>query len=207
MMLLINFKNYLTGEKAVKLAKTCKKIDKNIVLGVSLADLYRISNETRMKCFVQHVDYQDKGRNTGFNTVESVKANGGRGVFINHSEHRLNYWIIKKTVKRAKELNLEVILFAKDVKEGQRLNKLKPSYICIEPPKLIAGKVSVSEANPELIKDSVKKIKNKILVGAGVNNRNDVLTAKKLGAKGVLVSSAVCRSNNPSKILKELRWK
>ena len=169
--------------------------------------MYRISNETRMKCFVQHVDYHEKGRNTGFNIVESVKANRGIGIFINHSEHRLNYEIIKKTIKRVKELNLEVILFAKDVKEGQRLNKLKPSYICIESPKLIAGKISVSEANPKLIEDAVKKIKNKILVGAGVNNRNDVLTAKKLGAKGVLVSSAVCKSDNPSRILKELRWK
>lgn len=206
-MLVINFKNYLSGEKAVKLAKICRKADKNIVLGVSLADLYRISKETKMKCFVQHIDYQEKGRNTGFNIVESVKANNGKGVFINHSEHRLNYEVIKKTVKRCKELNLETIVFAKNLVEGIKLNKLKPNYICIEPPKLIAGKVSVSEANPKLIEDSVKKIKNKILVGAGVNKKEDVLIAKKLGAKGVLVSSAVCKSNNPIKILKELRLK
>lgn len=206
-MLVINFKNYLTGERAVKLAKICKSVDKNIILGVSLADLYRISKETKMKCFVQHIDAKEKGRNTGYNVVESVKANNGNGVFINHSEHRLNYETIKQTVKRCKELKLETIVFAKNIEEGIKLNKLNPSYICIEPPKLIAGKVSISEANPKLIEDSVNKIKNKVLVGAGVNNRNDVLIAKKYKAKGILVSSAVCRCTNPIKVLKELRWK
>ena len=206
-MLVINFKNYVTGEKAVKLAKICRSVDKNIVLGVSLSDLYRISKETKMKCFVQHIDYREKGRNTGFNIAESVMANNGKGVFINHSEHKLSYEDIKKIVKRCKEVKLETIVFAKDINEGIKLNKLNPDYICIEPPKLIAGKVSISEANPRLIEESVKKIKNKILVGAGVNNRNDVLVAKKLKAKGILVSSAVCRSTNPIRVLKELKWK
>ena len=203
-MIVVNFKNYLFGDKVVKLAKECKKVSNKIVLGVSVGDLFRVVKETKMKCFVQHADYQDKGKNTGYVLVESVKANGAKGVFLNHSEHRLKFEDIKKTVKRCKELNLETVVFAKNISEGKKVSELKPSYVCIEPPQLVGGKVSVSTANPKLIEESVKKINAKVLVGAGIHSKEDVLVAKKLGAKGVAVSSAVTTSRNPGKILREL---
>ena len=203
-MLIINFKNYISGDKAVKLARECKKVSNKIVLGVSLVDLYRIVKETKMKCYAQHVDYQKKGKTTGYNTVESVKSNGGKGVFLNHSEHRLNFDVIKKTVKRCKELNLETIVFAKNIENGKKFSRLKPSYVCVEPPQLVGGKVSVSTANPRLIEDSVKKINSRVLVGAGIHSKEDVEVARRLGAKGVAVSSAVTTAINPGKVLREL---
>ncbi|MAG53082.1 MAG: triose-phosphate isomerase [Nanoarchaeota archaeon] len=203
-MLFVNFKNYVFGEKSVKLAKECKKVNNKIVLGVGLGDLYRIVKETKMKCYVQHIDYQGKGRNTGYNLVENVKANNGKGVMLNHSEHRLSFEIISKTVKRCKQLNLEIMVFVKNINEGKKVSRLKPSYICVEPPKLVGGKVSVSTANPKLIEDSVKKINGRILVGAGIHSKRDVEVARKLGAKGVAVSSAVTTARNPGKVLKEL---
>ncbi|MAF50674.1 MAG: triose-phosphate isomerase [Nanoarchaeota archaeon] len=204
MVIVVNFKNYVYGKKAIKLAKECKKVSKKIVLGVSLVDLFNIVEKTKMECYVQHIDYQEKGKNTGFNIVESVKENKGKGVFLNHSEHRLSFDVVKKTVKRCKELKLKTIIFAKDVESGKKFSKLKPNYICIEPPNLVGGKVSVSTAKPELIENSVKKIKAKVLVGAGIHSREDVLVAKRLGAYGVALSSAVCKSNNPGKVLREL---
>ena len=57
-----------------------------------------------------------------------------------------------------------------------------------------------------LIKKAVEKIKGKVLVGAGIHDKNDVAISKKLGAYGIVVSSAVTTSKNPKKILKELKW-
>jgi triosephosphate isomerase (TIM) len=203
-MIVVNFKNYVFGEKSVKLAKECKKASNKIILGVSIGDLYRIVKETKMKCYVQHVSSSEIGRGTGYVIVENIKANGAKGVFLNHSEHRIKFDVIKKTLKRCKEVKLEAIVFVKNIKEGVRISKLKPSFICVEPPSLIAGKISVSEAKSELIEDSVKKIKSKILVGAGVHSGEDVRIAKELGAKGVVLSSAVTTSRNPGKVLREL---
>ncbi|MBU2639248.1 MAG: triose-phosphate isomerase [Nanoarchaeota archaeon] len=204
MVLVVNFKNYKFGNEAVKLAKECKKVSKNIVLGVGIAELYRIVKETNMKCYVQHVDSKEKGRNTGYVIPEAVKANGGKGVMLNHSEHRIKD--IKESVRRCKNLGLETLVFVKNIREGKKVSKLKPSYVCIELPKLIAGKVSISESKPGLIEKAVKKIKSKVLVGAGIHNRNDIIVAKNLGAKGVVVSSAVTKNKNPKKILEELKW-
>jgi triosephosphate isomerase len=81
---------------------------------------------------------------------------------------------------------------------------MKPDYIAVEPRELIGGKISVSQARPELISDTVKAVKTKVLCGAGINTRQDVKKALKLGAKGVLVASAVAKSKNPGKVLKEL---
>ena len=203
-MIVINFKNYKFGNESVKLAKEIKKINKNIILGVNISDLYRISKETKMKCFAQHIDNKEKGRNTGFILAESVKANNGKGVFLNHSEHPLQFKDIKESIKKCKKLKLETLVFTKNIKQGKQISKLNPTYICIEPPELVAGKISVSEAKPQLIKNAVKKIKGKVLVGAGIHNDKDVKIAKKLGAYGIALSSAVTTSKNPKKVIKDL---
>ena len=203
-MLIINFKTYKHGESVIKLAKLIKKINKNIIIALQPTDIYRVKKETNLQIYSQHVDHFEPGRNTGFILPEAIKSAGASGTFLNHSEHKLPFNILKKTIKRCKKLNLKTIVFAKDLEEAKKISKLKPNFIALEPPELIAGKISVSQANPDLIKKSVQEIKTNVLVGAGVNNKKDVQIAKKLGAKGILVSSAVLKSNNPKKIIKEL---
>ncbi|MEK6934990.1 MAG: triose-phosphate isomerase, partial [Nanoarchaeota archaeon] len=110
----------------------------------------------------------------------------------------------KQTIQRCKKLKLKTIVFAKNTKEALKISKLKPTYIALEPPELIAGKISISKADPNLIKKTIQKVKTNILVGAGIHNKKDVKIAKKLGAKGVIVSSAITKSKNPKKIIKEL---
>ena len=186
-MLIINFKTYKHGESVIKLAKLIKKINKNIIIALQPTDIYRVKKETNLQIYSQHVDHFEPGRNTGFILPEAIKSAGASGTFLNHSEHKLPFNILKKTIKRCKKLNLKTIVFAKDLEEAKKISKLKPNFIALEPPELIAGKISVSQANPDLIKKSVQEIKTNVLVGAGVNNKKDVQIAKKLGAKGILV--------------------
>ena len=203
-VVIINFKTYKQGKSAIDLAKKLAKVDKNIIIGVQATDIYETTKATKLKVYSQHVDWQEPGRNTGFILPEAIKADKAKGVFLNHSEHRLKLRVIKKTVKRCKELGLKTAVFAKDLKEAKKIRKMKPDYMIVEPPELVAGKISVSKAKPELIENIKKKLNYRFIVGAGIKTREDVKTALKLGASGIAVSSAITKSRNPAKKLREL---
>jgi len=96
------------------------------------------------------------------------------------------------------------MVFAASLKEAKKIQKMKPTYLIIEPPELVAGKKSVSKARPELIKNISKKLKCRFLVGAGIHNKEDVKISLKLGASGIVVSSAITKSREPGKKLREL---
>jgi len=203
-IIVINFKTYKQGKEVVKLAKKIEELDKKIIIGVQALDILKVVKAVKNPVYVQHVDYQEIGRNTGYVLPEAVKVNGARGVFLNHSEHRLKLDVIKKTVKRCKALKLKTAIFAKDLKQAQKIKKLKPDYLIIEPPELVAGKISVSKAKPKLIEEIGKKLKYDFIVGAGIKTNEDLKIAMKLGAKGIAVSSAITKAKNPAKKLREL---
>ena len=101
-------------------------------------------------------------------------------------------------------MKLKVAIFAKDLKQANDIKKLKPDYLIIEPPELVAGKVSISKAKPKLIEEIKKKLKYDFLVGAGIKTNEDIKVAMKFGAKGIAISSAITKAKNPAKKLKEL---
>lgn len=203
-LIVVNLKTYQQGKEVLKLCKKIEKVDKNIVVGVQASDILEITKRTKLKVYSQHVDYAEPGRNTGFILPEAVKADGAKGVFLNHSEHPLSWSVLKKSILRCQKIKLKTMVFAKDLKEGKKLEKLKVDYVIIEPPELVAGKVSISEARPELIEKIGKKLKCKFLVGAGVHSEKDVEVAMKFGAVGAALSSAVTTAKNPGKVLKKL---
>lgn len=200
----VNFKNYKQGEEVVKLAKALERVDKNIIIGVVASDVYETSHRTKLKVYVQHVDYFSSGRNTGFIIPEAVKKDGAVGSFLNHSEHKLSFDVLKKTIIQCRKAGLKTMVFASSLREALRIEKLKPDYLVYEPPELVAGKISVSSAKPDIIRGISKKLKMKFLVGAGIHNNKDVKTALKLGASGIAVSSAVVGARNPFRALKGL---
>ncbi len=203
-LVVINFKTYKQGKKVLSLAKQIEKADKKIIIGVQASDIKELTSKTKLMIFAQHVDYMNPGRETGYILPEAVKADGAKGTFLNHSEHKLKFSILKKTIKRCFETNLKVAVFASSLAQAKKIQKLKPDYLIIEPPELVAGKISVSKAKPELIKKIAEELNMKFLIGAGIHSREDVKIALKLGASGIAVSSAIVKSINPSKKLKEL---
>ena len=190
------------GKKAIELAKKIEKVDKNIIIGVQASDVYEIAKKTKLKVFAQHVDYFVPGRFTGHIIPESVKKDGAVGTFLNHSEHKLKFGVLRKTVKRCKKIGLKTLIFATSVKEAKKVQRLKPDFLTIEPPELVGGKKSVSKEKPELIKNIKKKIKMNFLVGAGINTKEDIGIAMKLGASGVVFASVITKAKNPVKTLK-----
>jgi len=213
--LVINFKTYIkgSGKNAEKLAiiadNIAKQTKKNIILVVQDTDINRISKLVSIPIYAQHMDPIAPGAHEGKILAESLKYGGAKGVVINHSEDRVKKDIIKKTRMIAKNHKLKTIICAKNPEEAKELAKFKPEFLAIEPPKLIGGNVSVSTAKPELITETVNKVrsfnkKQKILCGAGVKTAKDVKKAIELGTQGVFVASGVVKAKNPKKEILEL---
>ena len=203
-IIVINFKTYVQGEKVLKLAKIIERVDKDIIIGVQASDIYEVVKRTKLRVYSQHVDYFEPGKNTGYILPDAVKKDKAVGTFLNHSEHKLSYDLLKKTIERCKNIGLKTLVFASNLSEAEKIQKLKPDYLAIEPPELVGGKKSVSTEKPELIKKIKSKIKMKFLVGAGIHTKEDVEIACKLGASGIAVSSAITKAKNPEKKLRQL---
>lgn len=204
MLTIVNFKAYKTstGINAVKLAKICAKY--NVIIAVQPADIFAAAC-TKAPILAQHVDAVDYGAKTGWILPESCQQNGAIGSLVNHSEHRLQLPEIKKTIEKLRKLKMISVVCASTPEMAVKIAKFKPDVIAIEPPELIGGNISVSEAEPEVITRTTHKIKNiPILCGAGIHTKQDVRQAILLGAKGILIAHAVTNAKNPAKILKEL---
>jgi len=214
-ILLINFKTYKsgTGESALKLAKICNDISRKknvrIMIAVQTADIFAIARKVNIPVLAQHVDYFEQDRHTGAIIPEDVKEEGAFGTLINHSEHRLRFNILKRTVVRCKEVDLKTIVCAASISEVKKIVKLKPYMIMFEDPKLVSTGKSITKIEPKSVKEFVN-IVNKTksgaipLCGAGISTKEDVKLALELGCKGVGVASAILKSRNHYRKILEL---
>jgi len=207
----INLKTYKegTGKKAVELAKLCQEVSESrgveIIPIVQAVDLYLIKQTVGIPVWVQHVDQFSPGQFTGFISLETVFEAGGSGTLVNHSEHQIPPGNTRQIVARAKEKNFSTMVCCKTLGQMEKLVKFKPDYLAYEIAELIGTKDSIVEKAPKAIKHAVEICgKVPLIVGAGVHSKNDLETAKKLGAKGVLISSAIVLAEDPRQKLLEL---
>jgi triosephosphate isomerase len=201
-LLIVNFKTYAqaTGEMAVKLARiieeVARKHEANAAIAVQPFDLRWVAKSVDIPVLAQHLDPITPGSHTGWLLPEAAKEAGAVGSLINHSERPLPIDQIQASVKRIKELGMVSVVCASDVEMAARLASLDPNIIAVEPPELIGSGVAVSKAKPEVVSNSVKRIKEinpriHVLCGAGVSSGEDAKRALELGAEGVLLASYV----------------
>src|SRR5207245_6041827 len=124
----------------------------------------------------------EPGPTTGWIAPEALLEAGAAGTLINHSERKVAWEEMAKSIPRCQKLGLEVIACADDLVEAETLAKLSPEYIAIEPPELIGGDVSVTTAKPEVITKAVDRIRAatpnvSVLCGAGVRTSQHGATA------------------------------
>ena len=207
-VILINFKTYESGagHRALEIAKMADNIAKekgvNIIVAVQTADIRMIADAVSIPVYAQHIDPIEPGSHTGWTLAEGVKEAGAEGTLINHSEHRLEISQIEKAIDIAREERMKVVACAPDAEIAEAISIFEPDFIAVEPPELIAGNISVSEARPELITKTILMVKKinaniPVLVGAGVKKSGDISKALELGASGVLLSSSVMKSKDP----------
>ena len=202
--LIINLKNYneISGENSLKIVEDSKKVclvnHKNIIIAPPPSSVLALSKQG-VPIVSQHVDDSTIGATTGFIIPEILKSYGAVGSIINHSEHKIDHPQIKNLVKRLRDLDMISIVCADDMDEVDAISRFSPDYLAIEPPELIGKGIAVSKANPSIIRDSVRLVKQisstvRVLCGAGIVDKNDIEKALELGSEGILISSGVVKA-------------
>jgi triosephosphate isomerase len=214
-MIFVNYKTYEegSGEKAIALTKVLEEVahqtQVKIIPVVQIIDAEAQVGSTQLEVWIQHVDPVSYGPHTGWSLPEEAVRIGIRGVFLNHSEHKFgNLDDLQKAVSHCLEVDLKTLVFASSLEELKKVLELKPTYAAYEPPELIGSTTtSIAKAQPEIIaKASVltKEAGTPLVVGAGINSREDVKKSLELGAVGVAVATDVVKAEDPRKEILDL---
>jgi triosephosphate isomerase (TIM) len=214
-LLLVNLKTYPghLGPGAERTARLLEELGRARAVAVAIApampDLGRVAGSVSIPVLAQHVDPVDAGPRTGSVPPEAVRASGGWGSLVNHSECPLKPRETRDAVARLTSLGLVAVVCAQDVDASRALARNLPPYVAVEPPELIGGDRAVSTARPEIVSGAVEAVRGvspatRVLCGAGVHDRRDVRRALELGSAGVLVASAVTRAPDPRAAIEEL---
>lgn len=211
-VIVVNFKTYeqSVDRNALSLAKKCEEVSEDIILCVDALDLKEIVKEVKNPVFAQHVDGFDFGSHTGKILPEMVRDAGGKGSLINHSEDRYSLDQLEEAIKDCKKEGIFTLVCAQNETEASLIAELSPDAIAVEPPELIGGDISVTTADPEIVRSTVKAVQKvnpqiPVLCGAGVKTKEDVAQAIALGAKGVLLASGVTKAEHPEQVLQDLK--
>jgi triosephosphate isomerase len=180
-----------------------------MAIAPTFTDLHRIAHHFDIPVFAQHLDGVGPGAFTGHITAESIRSAGAKGTLLNHSEKRITLADIEAAIRAATEHHLETIVCTNNDATSAAAAALEPGFVAVEPPELIGGKISVSEADPEIVRRSVAAVQRvnpnvHVLAGAGIHSGNCVKTALELGTDGVLLASSVVKAEEPGSVLREL---
>lgn len=213
MFLLVNLKTYRagTGEDAVAVAEAARDVadetGARVAVAPQAADLRAVA-ETGVETFAQHVDGVEYGSNTGATHAGAVAGAGVTGTLLNHSERRLRLAEIDASLNAARDASLETVVCANNPAQSAAAATLGPDAVAVEPPELIGTGTPVSKADPDVITDTVGRVREvadvPVLCGAGITSGDDVEAARELGAEGVLVASGVVKAESPRDAMLDL---
>lgn len=214
-IVILNYKTYLesSGLNALELAKDLESAAEEsgitMVAAPQAADVYRINQETFIPVFAQHIDSFSPGGHTGSNLINTLIDAGISGTLINHSEKRMKLADIDEVIKLCREYEIESCVCTNNIETSKAVAALGPVAVAVEPPELIGTGIPVSQAQPEVVEDTVNEVKSinndiKVLCGAGITTGDDMKAAMDLGADGVLLASGIIKAENPKDALLDL---
>lgn len=214
-IVILNYKTYLesSGENALELARALKSASEEsgitMVAAPQAADIYRIQDQISLPIFAQHIDPITPGGHTGSNLIETLIEAGISGSLINHSENRMKLADIDEVIQLCKQNDIESCVCTNNIATSKAIATFSPDAVAVEPPELIGTGIPVSQAQPEVVEDSVKGVKSinkkiKVLCGAGISTGDDMKAAMDLGADGVLLASGIVKTENPKEALLDL---
>jgi triosephosphate isomerase len=214
-VVIVNYKAYpaCVGRRAVDVTMALARAAEGKRVGLAVApqaaDLMRVAEAAPVTVLAQHVDALPAGNGTGSTLIESVKDAGALGSLVNHAEKRLTLAEIGAVLARLRAAGLLSVVCSDTADTTRAAAALRPDFVAVEPPELIGGTVSVTSADPAIVRDAVKLAKEvspqvRVLCGAGIQNDDDLAAALKLGAEGVLLASAITKAKDPGAALAEL---
>ena len=214
-IVILNYKTYLesSGIKALELAHDLESAANEsgitMVAAPQAADIYRISEEASLPIFAQHIDPIAPGGHTGSNLISTLVEAGIGGSLINHSENRMKLADIDEVIKLCRQHEIESCVCTNNIDTSKAVAALGPDAVAVEPPELTGTGIPVSQAQPEVVEDTVKEVKAinkdiKVLCGAGITTGDDMKAAMDLGADGVLLASGIIKAESPKDALLDL---
>ncbi|MEF8806923.1 triose-phosphate isomerase [Natronomonas sp.] len=209
MFVLVNLKAYPCDpvEVAEAAAEVAKDTGVRIAVAPQAAHLDRVA-ATGVETWAQHVSPVDHGSHTGSTLAEAAAEAGAVGTLLNHSENRLKLADIDASVRAAVRAGLETVVCANNPRQIAAAAALEPDAVAVEPPELIGTGTPVSQADPDIVTDSVDAAASvgdvPVLCGAGISTGEDLEAAGDLGAEGVLLASGVAKADDPKAALEDL---
>src|SRR5512136_206046 len=213
--ILVNLKTFKEGmgNRAHMIANAAQLVahESGVTIGIAptYIDLHPLCHHFAIPVYAQHVDGYEPGAHTGHITADALRMAGAAGSLINHSERRLSLADIEASIRALQSQKLTAVVCSNNEATSAGAAALAPEYVAIEPPELIGSGISVSKANPEIIRRSVAAVhavnpKAKVLTGAGIQSGECVKIAVDLGTDGVLLASSVVKSKEPAAVLRDL---
>ena len=210
MFVLVNLKAYATDplEIAAAAQEVADESGARIAVAPQAAQLEAVA-DTGIETWAQHVSPVEHGSHTGSTLAEAVAAAGATGTLINHSERRLRLADVDGALDAAERADLDTVVCANNPAQVGAAAALGPDAVAVEPPELIGGDRSVSQADPDIVTEAVAAadaVDNSVsvLCGAGISSGDDLDAAGELGAEGVLLASGVAKADDPRAALAEL---
>ncbi|MFW9855898.1 MAG: triose-phosphate isomerase [Candidatus Thorarchaeota archaeon] len=211
-LIVLNLKIYqkALGKQGLELAKIAESVAQEsgamIVICPPITYLTQFAEQLEIPVFSQAVDNVSTGSNTGKISTEMINISGASGSLINHSENRMTLADIENVIRDLRSHRLYAIVCTNNEAVSAASAKLNPNAIAFEPPELIGTGISVSSAQPEIVRKNVQRIilenpQVTPLCGAGISNAEDVKKALELGTQGVLLASAYIKAKDPHALL------
>jgi triosephosphate isomerase len=213
--ILVNVKTFREGmgNRAHMIANAAQLVahESGVTIGIapSYLDLHPICHHFAIPVYAQHVDGYEPGAHTGHVTADAIRMAGAAGSLVNHSERRLTLADIEASVRALQAQKMSAVVCSNNEVTSAAAAALAPEFVAIEPPELIGSGISVSKANPEIIRRSVAAVhavnaKVRVLTGAGIQSGDCVKIAVDLGTDGVLLASSVVKAKEPADVLRDL---
>ena len=214
-VIIINYKVYneSVGPAGLDLSKLCDEVARKTGAGIVICppstELFCIQKEVGIPVWGQAADPVEPGGRTGHVTLEMLQNVGAEGILINHSERRLQAADIEWLVARAGKLGMDSCVCTNNTAVSRACAAFGPDFIAVEPPELIGGDISVTAANPDVVRISVDEVRKvnpnvNVLCGAGIKSGKDVRKAIELGAHGVLLASGIVKAKDRKATLMDL---
>lgn len=209
----IGTKNYIYGDKVLEYAiaadKAAEKYDIDVMFTTPVVDIRRVAEHTKhLIILAPYMDTLRPGRGMADTLPEGLKAAGADGVVVNHCEKPMSVPAIKKTIDRARELDMIVFACADTIAESKALAELHPDIINPEPSELIGGS-GVGVSDMSFVKTSIeeiKKIYSDILVeqAAGITNGEQVYKFIMAGSEAAGAASGIMNAEDPLAMIDEM---
>ncbi|MHC1696358.1 MAG: triose-phosphate isomerase [Eubacteriales bacterium] len=207
----IGTKNYIYGDEVLKLAlvadAAAEKYDIDIIFITPCTEIRRVCENTKhLIVFAPYMDTLRPGRGMADILPEGLKAAGARGVVVNHCERPMSLPQIKKTIDRARELDLLVFACADTIEEAQAIAQLHPDIINPEPTGLIG---SGNASDMGYVMESIRVIKAiypDILVeqAAGITCGRQVYDFIMAGSEAAGAASGIFNAPDPYAMVDEM---